>query len=135
MDAAKSVTATFDLGTGTGFYTVTPCRVADTRLAQGPELAANTTRTFPVAGICDVPSTAKAVAINVTATNETDAGHLRLYPAGTAAPTTSTINFAPFKTRANNAVIPLGTGGEISVRCAMPAGSTHFVLDVTGYFE
>jgi hypothetical protein len=135
MDAAKSVTATFDLGTGTGFYTLTPCRVADTRLADGPALGAGTTRTFPVAGFCDVPGTAKAVAVNVTATNETHTGNLRLYPAGGALPPTSTINFTPLLTRANNAVIGLGTGGEITVRCSMPAGSTDFVLDVTGYFE
>jgi hypothetical protein len=39
-------------------------------------------------------------------------------------------------TRANNAVIGLGTDGKISVRCDMSvAGSADFVLDVTGYFE
>jgi len=42
------------------------------------------------------------------------------------------------KVRANNAVIPLGTGGQIGVTCDMPAGSTgrtHLVLDVAGYFQ
>jgi uncharacterized protein (DUF2141 family) len=139
LSAARSVTATFDEDGGTGFYTVTPCRVADTRLAAGPSgapsLPANTARSFPVAGLCGVPTTARAVAVNVTVVNATSVGNLRLYPAGGAVPLTSTINFIASLTRANNAVIPLGTGGEMAVTCSMPAGSTDFVLDVTGYFE
>jgi hypothetical protein len=123
-------------------YTVTPCRVADTRHpvgpSGGPALGANTTRSFPVGGICGVPATATAVAINVTVVNATDLGNLRLYPAGGAVPASSTINFGVDKVRANNAVIPLGASGEISVRCDMPSGSTgqtDFLFDVTGYFE
>jgi hypothetical protein len=136
MDAAKAVTATFDTGTGAGFYTLAPCRVVDTRSADGPALAAGSIRTFAVTGpLCGVPATARSVAVNVAVTNETQRGNLSLYPAGGAAPLSSTINFTPLLTRANNAVIGLGTDGRISVKCSMPAGSTQFVLDVTGYFE
>ncbi len=124
------------------FYTVAPCRVADTRNpvgpSGGPALWANTTRTFPVTGICGIPSAANAVALNVTVVGQTDLGDLRLYPAGSPAPSASTINFALAKVRANNAVIPLGVGGQISVRCDMPpasTGQTHFLFDVTGYFQ
>jgi hypothetical protein len=120
------------------FYTVTPCRLVDTRTpsgpAGGPALAANATRTFPVFGLCGVPSSATAIAVNVTAANETGSGHLRVYPAGSALPGTSTINFVPGTTRANNAIVSLGVGGQISVYCHMAAGWTHFVLDVTGFF-
>ena len=120
------------------FYTVTPCRLADTRTPAGPvggpALAANATRTFPVVGLCGIPSSATAIAANVTVVDETDSGHLRVYPAGGAPPGTSTINFVPGKTRANNAVVPLGVGGQISVHCRMATGRAHFVLDVTGYF-
>jgi plastocyanin len=123
------------------FFTVTPCRVADTRNpvgpAGGPALGANTTRSFPVTGLCGIPSTASAVAFNVTVVNETDFGDLRLYPAGSAA-SSSTINFTVQKVRANNAVIPLGSGGQITVQCDMPpasTGQTDFLLDVTGYFQ
>ena len=121
---------------------MTPCRLADTRNpagpSGGPSLAANATRAFPVTGLCGVPSAAAAVAFNVTVVNETDLGDLRLYPAGGGIPGSSTINFAAGRVRANNAVIPLGTGGSIAVRCDMPPGSagrTDLVLDVTGYFE
>ena len=127
--------------TPTRFFTVTPCRVADTRNpaspSGGPALAANAARIFPVVGICGIPSTATAVAVNVTVVDETDYGNLRFYPAGSALPGSSTINFAAGKTRANNAVIPLGSAGQIAVQCDMPPGSTgqtHLLFDVTGFF-
>jgi hypothetical protein len=82
-----------------------------------------------------VPSTAKAVSVNITATQPTDAGHLRVYPAGTERPLVSSVNFAPGQTRANNAILTLGTGGAITLYCGQAAGSTHFLLDVNGYFQ
>jgi hypothetical protein len=101
----------------------------------GPALAAGATRNFPVAGICDVPPTAKSVTVNVTAVFPTGEGHLTLYPAGASLPLASTINFRSGIVRANNAVLPLGVSGQIAVFCGMASGSTDFVLDVTGYFE
>jgi hypothetical protein len=122
------------------FYTVTPCRVADTRNAPGPSggpaLGAGASRTFPVAGLCGIPPGAKAIAINVTVVNETQLGDLRLYPAGGSLPATSSINFAMGKVRANNQIIALGAGGQISVQCDLAsAGTTDFLFDVTGYFQ
>jgi hypothetical protein len=119
-------------------YTVTPCRVADTRNPPGLPLAANSTRVFPVAGQCDIPFDARAVAFNVTAVSPSDPGNLRLFPEGQAMPDASAVNFSAGATRANNAVIPLGVDGQIAVRCDMPmgsAGATHLVLDVFGYFK
>jgi hypothetical protein len=75
------------------------------------------------------------VAVNVTAVNPTRAGNLRLYAAGTAPPTASVINFAANRTRANNALAALGTAGQVTVQNDMPSGTTHFVLDVAGYFR
>jgi hypothetical protein len=118
------------------YYAITPCRAVDTRPASA--IDANTTRVFTVGGLCGVPADAVAVAAIVTAVNPGDVGDLRLYPVGVPVPTSSSINFAAGHTRANNAIQPLGTGGQINVRCDMPAGSpasTHFVLDVTGYFR
>ena len=121
------------------FFSVPPCRIADTRNAVGPlgspALAAGSTRTFPVNGICAVPQTAKAVAVNVTVVNPTAGGHLTLYPAGTALPLASTINFRSGIVRANNAVLAVGASGQVSVFCGMASGSTDFVLDVSGWFE
>jgi hypothetical protein len=49
-------------------------------------------------------------------------------------PVVSTINYRPGQTRANNAIVFLGTDGAFSVRCAQAAGSAHFLLDINGYF-
>jgi hypothetical protein len=123
------------------FYSVPPCRVADTRNPAGPSggpaLAANGARSFVLVGICGIPSTATAVALNLTVVDETDAGDLRVYPAGSTIPLASAINFTVGKVRANNAVVPLGTAGQISIQCDMAPGSkgqTHFLFDVTGFF-
>jgi hypothetical protein len=120
-------------------YTVSPCRVADTRNPDGPSggpaLSANASRAFPVANICQIPSSATAVAINVGIVLPTDIGDLRVYPAGGPPPPTSTINFRAGSVRSNNAIIALGPGGQIAVQCDMPSGSTHFFFDVSGYFQ
>ncbi|MDQ5870891.1 MAG: hypothetical protein M3547_01610 [Acidobacteriota bacterium] len=88
-----------------------------------------------MAGVCGVSASAKAVAVNLTVVNPTSEGHLTLYAAGSALPLASTINFRTSIVRANNAILPLGTAGQISVACGMPSGTTDFVLDVTGWFE
>jgi hypothetical protein len=118
---------------GLSFFTVNPCRVVDTRLGGGP-VVAGTDRTFTmVGGACGIPAAAKAVSINLTVTQPTGPGNLRLFPAGGAVPTASAINYAAGQTRANNAVIGLSAAGELTARC-QPSGSTHLILDVNGYF-
>jgi hypothetical protein len=118
------------------FYPVTPCRVLDTRVLGGP-VQAGQKRTFPVATqTCPLPATAKAVIVNVTATQETKSGNLRLYPAGLAAPMTSVLNFAEGVARANNATVLVGASGQLTVQCDMAAaGSTQVIVDVFGYYE
>jgi len=123
----------------TSFHTVTPCRVVDTRSAAGPyggpALAANGTRDFRLPGRCGVPASARAVSVNVTATQAAAAGDLRIYPAGATLPPTSVINFRTGQTRANNAVVSLSATGDVSVLFEAAAGGVHFILDVNGYFE
>jgi hypothetical protein len=124
---------------GSSFFTVAPCRVADTRNpvgpSGGPALTANTVRAFPVANICGIPASAKAIAINLAVFLPSNGGDLRVYPAGGAAPLASAINFRPDIVRANNAVVKLGASAQLSVQCDMPSGSTHFFFDVFGYFQ
>ncbi|MDQ5857217.1 MAG: SBBP repeat-containing protein [Acidobacteriota bacterium] len=122
-----------------GFYTVAPCRVVDTRNATGawggPALAANTSRSFTITGRCGVPTSADAVSLNITAVASTASGTLRVYPAGTPLPGTSSLNYPAAKARANNGNYGLGSGGAVAVRVDQPSGSVHFVLDVAGYYE
>lgn len=119
----------------TGFHTLSPCRAVDTRQADGPALAANTSRVFTLTGTCGIPAGATAVAANVTVVTPSRSGFLKIYPAGAAMPGTSTINFRSGGTRANNALLTLGAGGQVTVLTSMPSGSTGFVVDVSGYFQ
>ena len=118
------------------FYPITPCRLVDTRAAEGPALAAGSTRNFQVQGKCGVPVGAKAAALNATVFTPTSNGHLRLFPSGTALPNISTINFQTGIVIANGAVVSLSSNAnDLSVYTFLgTGGSTHFILDVTGYF-
>jgi choice-of-anchor B domain-containing protein len=120
------------------FYTVTPCRVADTRdLAGpfgGPPLAAGQDRGFAIGGRCGVPATARAAALNVTVAGPSAQGHLRIYP-GSVLPFASAINYRAGQVRANNAIVGLSGGGGLTVRADQAAGSVHVLIDVTGYFQ
>jgi hypothetical protein len=121
------------------FYTLSPCRLIDTRNPPGsfggPALTAGTNRTLALAGQCGISSTARAISVNVAVTAPSVAGHLRLYPAGAPVPTASSINYSAGQTRSNNAVVPLNTSGALTVRCVQASGTTHLMLDVNGYFE
>jgi hypothetical protein len=116
------------------FFTLTPCRLVDTRLVGGP-LAAGTSRTFTIVGpACGVPADAAAVSLNVTVVQPTAGGNIRVFPAGGAAPSATTINYTTGLTRANNALVGLSAAGELTVRSQQVSGSTHLALDVNGYF-
>jgi glucose/arabinose dehydrogenase len=135
-------TATYELSGSSGpldFYTVTPCRLVDTRNAGdprgGPALVAAASRTFPLVNACGVPATARALAVNVTVVAPAAAGYLRLYSPDELQTLASTINFRASQTRSTNAVVGLGAAGDLSVYCGIAAGTAHFVLDVTGYFQ
>jgi hypothetical protein len=122
----------------TSFFTVTPCRVFDSRLAGlgGPTpFAAGSRNRVAVTGNCGIPSEASAVSLNVTVTAPSEQGHLRLFRGGAGIPTVSTINYGLGQTRANNAVIQLGTSGALDVYVGQRAGSVHVVVDVNGYFK
>jgi glucose/arabinose dehydrogenase len=120
-------------------FTVAPCRAIDTRSAAGPfggpVLDAGKTRTFTLAGRCAIPATARSVSANVTVTGPTAAGDLRFYPSSGSLPAASAINFNAGQTRANNTILTLSPDGAFSVRCDMPSGGVHLLLDVNGYYE
>ena len=130
--------SSFTYSSGTGLFTLTPCRVIDTRNPAGPlggpALAAASSRTFAVAGQCGIPPTARAISANVTVTQSSAAGDVRVFAAGGALPQTSAINYQGGQTRANNALIPLGPGG-LTVRCDQPSGNVQLIVDVNGYYQ
>ncbi len=121
------------------FHTVVPCRVLDTRDPAGPfggpRLTAGADRTYVLPNRCQIPTTARAVSVNLTVIGPTEPGHLTIFPAGTPPPNTSAINFRAGQIRANNGILTLGSGGAIVVRCGIASGGSDFVLDVNGYFD
>lgn len=117
----------------TDYYTLTPCRLVDTRSSS--PLAAGSARSFAAAGACGIPDDALAVAVNVTAVQPTVAGHFKVYPSGAPLPETSVVSFTAGTIRASGSVVALGVAGEVEVWTEMPAGSAHVVLDVFGYFR
>ena len=75
------------------------------------------------------------MAINLTVTQPTKQGDLRLFPGGGTLPFVSTINYRPGQTRGNNALVSLGAGGDMTVHSDQPSGTVHVIIDVTGYFQ
>jgi hypothetical protein len=121
------------------YHTLTPCRLLDTREAapgSSPRpLAAGVARTTRASGACGVPTTARALALNVTVTGATAPGHLRVFAGGLQPPSASTANYLPGQTRANNAIVGLGAGGQLGVMASQASGTLDVILDVSGYFE
>jgi len=118
------------------FYPVTPCRIADTRNAAGalggPSLSGGSSRAFPVqSSSCGLPSTAQAYSLNVTAVPHGPLNYLTLWPTGQALPTVSTLNAPTGTATANAAIVPAGSGGDVSV---FVYNNADVILDVNGYF-
>jgi hypothetical protein len=55
-----------------------------------------------------------------------------VWPAGSARPATSNLNFAAGQTIANTVIVPVGTDGKVQVLNAAAAG-VAVVVDLTGY--
>jgi hypothetical protein len=118
------------------FYTVTPCRVFDTRTSSA--LVSGVPRNFTIAGTCGIPVTAKAVSVNFTVTGPTANGEVNLWPADLGNPATNVLSFRAGVTRANNGILELATdgGGGVTAQAALSSGGTvHLILDVNGYFQ
>ena len=140
-------------------YTVSPCRVVDTRFADpllsgfsGDRLAPGETVSFYVtgnliegqggAGNCGVPPEASGVFVNVTAVRPLGtgtAGFLTLYPYGESLPTASTINYKADTTAiANGVLLALCVPGLATCDYDLSVYNftnlaVHLVIDVTGY--
>jgi hypothetical protein len=124
---------------GGSFFTISPCRVVDTRNPPGPyggpALAANADRTFVIATQCGIPSSAGAVSFNFTVTQPAAPGNLRIVPAGVGLPLVSVMNWNAGQTRANNATVSLGPSGDIVAHVDQTSGAVHLIIDVNGYFQ
>ena len=119
------------------YNALTPCRAIDTRNAAGPyggPALSTSGRTFLLRGVCGIPSTATGVTGNLTVTQATAAGRVRMTPNGSGATGTSTISFTANSSRANNVVSGLGATGDVLLD-GLASGTAHVIFDVTGWFQ
>jgi hypothetical protein len=120
------------------YFSLTPCRVVDTRNAVstngGPALG-TARRDFQIRGLCGVPTTAKAVTMNVTVTAASTGSWLTIWPSGGAMPVVSTINFDQTNWAiANGAIMGVSTN-TLDVSVMNANGNVHLIIDITGYYQ
>lgn len=129
--------------TATRWFPLTPCRVIDTRLANGalggPVLSANQTRTFDVTtspATCGIPSDAVSLTGNVTVESAQQPGEIRAWPGDAPWTGTSALSFRAGLTRANNVHLKLASGGAGTINVTnASSGTVHLILDVNGYYR
>jgi subtilisin family serine protease len=119
------------------FVPVPPCRVADTRWSAGPfggpRMTAASSRSFTIPqSACGIPATAQAYSLNVTVVPQGPLSYLTLWPTGQSQPFVSTLNSWGGIVVANAAMVPAGSGGDVSVYVTNP---TDVILDINGYFD
>jgi hypothetical protein len=128
-------------GSGTyQFYPLTPCRLVDTRQADGnlagPALLAQTPRDFPLLSSPCIPSGLHPLAYSLNFTvvpnpSGQPLGYLSVWPAGENQPVVSTLNNPTATVVANAAIVPAGTNGDIDVYAY---DTTDLLIDIDGYF-
>ena len=131
IDVSGYFTGSSESQSDAGLFTpVNPVRILDTRNSGNRVSAGGVTTANPIAASL-IDATATVAVVNITLTDPLGPGYLTAYPAGQARPNVSNLNaMTAGDTVANHAIVSLGATG-ITVY-SQP--STHFVIDVTGYF-
>ena len=117
------------------FYPLSPCRVSDTRNAPGtnggPSIPGGQSRVISTWGVCGIPSSAQALSLNYTVVPQGPLNYLTTWPTGQSQPLVSTLNAPTGTIVANAAIVPTGTGGQVSLYVT---STTDVLVDVNGYF-
>ena len=117
------------------FVAVTPCRLVDTRPQHGGSgpIQGGTSQSFPIPqeGGCNIPTNAAAYSLNVTVVPSGPLGYLTIWPTGEGQPVVSTMNSVDGRVKADAAIVPAGSSGEVSVYVT---NTTDVILDIDGYF-
>ncbi len=116
---------------------ITPVRALDSRfgIGLGGAFVPNTPRQLNITGLPAVPADATAITGNLTVVGQTRAGYLSITETSIANPATSTLNFPLGDTRANGISVPLNGSGGLWIVYKASGGTTHVILDVTGYYR
>lgn len=113
------------------YFTVNPCRLADTRLSP-PAMQAGETRMF-IGNLCGVPIAAVNLTLNATVIPSGSFGYLTLWDPFAAMPVVSTLNAVDGALTSNSAFVM--TGIIPSNFRAFTSSPADLLFDVTGYFS
>lgn len=126
----------------TTFVPITPCRLFDTRPApntvgqRSSPIGAGDTHTQEVHGEngdCEIPTSATAIALNVTAINATATSFLTIYPTDADLPLAANLNYTAGAPPTPNKVdVKLSADGRINIY--NEAGTVNVAADVAGYY-
>jgi hypothetical protein len=126
----------YTASSASSYAAIAPTRVLDTRKGQGApkaQIQSDASIDVKVAGANGIPATATAVAVNLTAVDATKNGLITAYPTGQSRPGVSNVNYPASVATANMAIIPIGTGGQITFFNSS-TGPTDLLADVSGYY-
>jgi PKD repeat protein len=139
-DLIADVAGYFTQTPSSGYSSLTPYRLVDTRVGTGEpkrplagkssfavQIAGNDGGKLPASGIT-------AVALNITSTASQGSGFLTAYADGTNTPTASNVNFTANQTIANSVITPVGSDGKIRIFNGSTK-ATGVVVDVVGYYS
>ncbi|HMZ21961.1 MAG TPA: putative Ig domain-containing protein, partial [Blastocatellia bacterium] len=126
-------------GNGLQFFPLPqPVRLLETRAGltgcttPGAIIDAGSTFTLPARTTCaGIPANAQAVTGNITVA-PTGGGFLTLFPSTAAQPTVANSNFGP--NEVTNNVFTVGLGAADGAFKIFASGTTHVIVDVTGYY-
>lgn len=137
---AIDFTGYFTADDGYAFRPLDPIRLFDSRSRErhlnestgGARVGAGQVVRIKIAGERGVPTAAKAVSINLTATEAMTASHLTVYPCGSR-PNTSNVNITGSQfVAANGAMVKLSAEGEL---CIYSKNSSHVIIDINGVWQ
>ena len=149
-----------DLSKDLVYVPITPCRIADSRIApnnqasQSPVLAANVPLTANAsrsywgwaaefssqggaANDCGIllSSDVAALAVNFTVISPAAPGYITAYPFGVDKPLAATVNFNAGEVKGNFSIMKISQSGAAFDFAVYTTTSTHLVMDVVGYYS
>ena len=126
----------YTASTQSAFAALSPTRVLDTVSGIGAakaQIQADKSIDVTVAGVDGIPADATAVALNLTAVSSTRNGLITAYPTGESRPAVSNLNYTSGSARANMAIVPVGTHGQVTFE-NNGDGPVDLIADATGYY-
>ena len=130
------------IANASGFVSVNPARLADTRVGDPQGAIAVTKKLYggatelrlkvtDVAAVGTPATGVSAVSLNVTAVGPVGTGFVTVYPCGTL-PGVSSLNYTAGAIVPNAVITPVSAAGEI---CLYSSVNTHLIVDINGFIN